>query len=126
MGRKKRSLEYVKPFCFYCNKIFGNEIVLHQHQKSVHFNCPVCKKKFPTSSNLCYHYKHEHKIDLKAIPKALPERSSTEPKIFGMSGVPFQMIELHSMTLGAIYWKKRFMEKKEEEQKKNIEKLKIE
>lgn len=55
MGRKKWSLEYVKPFCFYCDKIFPNEIVLHQHQKSVHFKCKKCQKKFPSTENLTLH-----------------------------------------------------------------------
>ena len=29
MGRKKRDLSYLKPFCYYCDKEFNNEIVLH-------------------------------------------------------------------------------------------------
>lgn len=29
MGRKKRDLSYLKPFCYYCDKTFDNEITLH-------------------------------------------------------------------------------------------------
>ena len=60
MGRKKRSLEFVKPFCYFCEKTFNNEITLHQHQKSKHFTCPTCHKKFPNTSNLVTHMSKSH------------------------------------------------------------------
>jgi hypothetical protein len=31
MGRKKRNFSYMDPFCYYCDKVFPNEIVLNQH-----------------------------------------------------------------------------------------------
>ena len=65
MGRKKRALNYVKPFCYYCDKVYNNEITLHQHQKSIHFTCPICNKKFPTSHNLVSHHQREHKVPLE-------------------------------------------------------------
>ena len=75
MGRIKWSLDYVKPFCFYCDKVFPNEIVLHQHQKSVHFKCKKCNKKFPSTDNLINHcYKQHDKFVVDKIPWALPER----------------------------------------------------
>lgn len=64
MGRKKRDYSYVKPFCFFCDKTFDNEIVLHQHQKSKHFSCPECKKKFPTTLNLSAHITKTHQKTL--------------------------------------------------------------
>ena len=76
MGRKKRSLDYVKPFCFYCDKAFNNEIMLHQHQKSVHFTCPRCKKKFPTSQNLKVHYHQEHKVGLEKFTNKSAQRDA--------------------------------------------------
>ena len=94
MGRKKRKLDYVKPFCFYCEKIFTNEIILHQHQKSVHFTCPQCNKKFPSTHNLTTHFHKQHnKFTLDKVPNALPERENTQFNIFGMTGVPNAMIE---------------------------------
>lgn len=61
MGRKKRDLSYLKPFCYYCNKIFNNEIILHQHQKAKHFTCQNCHKKFSTASSMCTHINSVHK-----------------------------------------------------------------
>ena len=55
MGRKKRDLSYLKPFCYYCDKVFNNEIILHQHQKAKHFTCTYCKKKFSTATSLHGH-----------------------------------------------------------------------
>ena len=60
MGRRKRKLDYVKPFCYFCERVFDNEITLHQHQKNKHFNCTVCSKKFPTTSNLVAHIGSAH------------------------------------------------------------------
>ena len=37
MGRKKRILNVLKPFCFYCDKEFENTNMLLQHQKKRHF-----------------------------------------------------------------------------------------
>jgi len=64
MGRKKRDLEYLKPFCYYCDKVFPDEIVLHQHQKAKHFTCTNCKKKFSTASSMVGHKNQVHKENI--------------------------------------------------------------
>ena len=61
MGRKKRDLSYLKPFCYYCDKVFENDIVLHQHQKAKHFTCTHCKKKFSTAISMHTHITQVHK-----------------------------------------------------------------
>jgi hypothetical protein len=39
MGRKKRTrASIVKPFCYYCDRVFEDEFTLIQHQKARHFN----------------------------------------------------------------------------------------
>lgn len=47
MGKKKKAT--VKPFCYYCDRIFDDEAQLVQHQRSKHFKCPECPKKLNTA-----------------------------------------------------------------------------
>lgn len=103
MGRKKRDLSYVKPFCFFCDKTFDNEIVLHQHQKSKHFTCPEqgCRKKFPTTLNLCTHVTKGHRGGtLLKVPNAIEGRDSVDNNIFGMTGVPKHVIQERTLIKG--------------------------
>jgi len=100
MGRRKRDLSYVKPFCYFCDKTFENEIVLHQHQKSKHFMCSICKKKFPTTLNLSSHIMKDHHTKLSKysipnlrIPNAIEGRDSPDNNIFGMTGVPKAIVQ---------------------------------
>lgn len=60
MGRKNRDLSYLKPFCFYCDKTFKNEVYLHQHQKAKHFTCQRCAKKFSSCDSLKNHADSAH------------------------------------------------------------------
>ena len=64
MGRKKRDLSYLKPFCYYCDKVFADEIVLHQHQKAKHFTCMICRKKFSTANSMVGHKAQVHKENI--------------------------------------------------------------
>lgn len=114
MGRRKRDYSYAKPFCYYCDKTFNNEIVLHQHQKGKHFTCDFngdrkeCKKKFPTTASLFNHCKTEHQMDMEKfkIPNALEGRNSPDLNIFGMTNVPRKLIEETTMDKAIKYWKK--------------------
>ena len=106
MGRKKRDLSYVKPFCYYCDKEFNNEIVLHQHQKSKHFTCPICYKKFPTTSNLVTHMTRTHGTTITKVPNAIEGRDSPDLNIFGMNGVPKHIIKERMIYGAAKYWTK--------------------
>lgn len=104
MGRKKRNLSYVKPFCYFCEKVFNNEIVLHQHQKSKHFTCPTCYKKFPTTSNLVTHMTRTHQGTIARVPNAIEGRDSPDLNIFGMTGVPKHVIRERMVYGAAKYW----------------------
>ena len=53
MGRKKK--KPIKPWCWYCNRIFDDEKILIQHQKAKHFKCHVCHKKLFTGPGLAIH-----------------------------------------------------------------------
>lgn len=92
MGRKSRHLVVLKPFCYYCDKEFNNEIILHQHQKARHFNCQECKKRFSTAPALDTHMVQVHKIKLQRVPNAKSGRDSFEISIYGMDGVPLELL----------------------------------
>jgi hypothetical protein len=92
MGRKKGHIVNLKPFCYYCDKEFNNELILHQHQKARHFNCVKCRKRFSTAPALDTHEIQVHRSSLKRVPNAKAGRDSFEISIYGMDGVPIELI----------------------------------
>ena len=92
MGRKKGHIVNLKPFCYYCDKEFNNELILHQHQKARHFNCVKCRKRFSTAPALDTHEIQVHRSSLKLVPNAKAGRDSFEISIYGMDGVPIELI----------------------------------
>ena len=92
MGRKKGHIVTLKPFCYYCDKEFNNELILHQHQKARHFNCVKCRKRFSTAPALDTHEIQVHRSSLKRVPNAKAGRDSFEISIYGMDGVPIELI----------------------------------
>ena len=92
MGRKKGHIVTLKPFCYYCDKEFNNELILHQHQKARHFNCAKCKKRFSTAPALDTHELQVHRSSLKRVPNAKAGRDSFDISIYGMDGVPIELI----------------------------------
>ena len=98
MGRKKKFIVKLKPFCFYCDKEFNNEVTLHQHQKSKHFQCTdfTCKKKkrFTTALALYTHSIQKHQKYLDCVPNAKSGRGQFDLSIYGMDGVPIDLINI--------------------------------
>jgi len=92
MGRKKSHIVTLKPFCYYCDKEFNNELILHQHQKARHFNCVKCRKRFSTAPALDTHEAQVHRTNLKRVPNAKAGRDSFDISIYGMDGVPMELI----------------------------------
>ena len=92
MGRKKGHIVTLKPFCYYCDKEFNNELILHQHQKARHFNCNKCRKRFSTAPALDTHEIQVHRSSLKRVPNAKAGRDSFDISIYGMDGVPIELI----------------------------------
>jgi len=92
MGRKKSHLVTLKPFCYYCDKEFNNELILHQHQKARHFNCAKCKKRFSTAPALETHELQVHRSSLKRVPNAKAGRDTFDISIYAMDGVPNELI----------------------------------
>jgi hypothetical protein len=98
MGRKnKHKVKFLKPFCYYCDRDFDDEFVLHQHQKARHFSCHACHKKFSTAASMATHVLQVHKEQVLKVPNAKSGRDAIELDIFGMEGVPAQLIEQRAL-----------------------------
>lgn len=89
MGKKKKKdKEEVKPWCFYCDRLFDNEATLIQHQKAKHFRCAECNRKLNTAQGLAVHSYQVHKVTVSSVPGAKPGREGMDIEVFGMAGVP--------------------------------------
>ncbi|CAD8046258.1 unnamed protein product [Paramecium primaurelia] len=124
MGRKNRDLSYLKPFCFYCDKTFKNEVYLHQHQKAKHFTCQRCFKKFSSCDSLKNHVESAHHEVLTKIPNATGDRSDIKNKIFGMQGVPRVEIEKRIRKGAEEYWTKILSAQYQQRRKENKQRMK--
>ena len=94
MGRKSKYIVKLKPFCYYCDKEFNNEFILHQHQKTKHFKCEVCKSRFSTAIAIEKHRIQMHKEKLSKVPYAKSGRDTFDLSIYGMDGMPMELINL--------------------------------
>ncbi|GBG67955.1 hypothetical protein CBR_g1074 [Chara braunii] len=94
MGKKKKKA--FKPWCYYCEREFDDEKILIQHQKAKHFKCHVCHKKLSTAGGMVVHVLQVHKENVVKVPNSKPGRESTEIEIFGMEGIPPDVMEKHT------------------------------
>ncbi|XP_020523741.1 protein SUPPRESSOR OF FRI 4 isoform X2 [Amborella trichopoda] len=93
MGKKKKRAS--KVWCYYCDREFDDEKILVQHQKAKHFKCHVCHKKLSTAGGMAIHVLQVHKETVTKVPNAKPDRESTEIEIFGMQGIPPEILAAH-------------------------------
>ena len=93
MGRKKRGVNVLKPFCYYCEKEFENANILLQHQKNRHFACKLCTRKFSTASSLQTHMNQVHGQSIQKVANAIAGRDRVDINIYGMDEVPVEIIE---------------------------------
>lgn len=77
-----------KAWCYFCDKVFDSEVHLIDHQKKVHFRCPICRRQKISSKALSEHYSQVHKKILDKVPYALKDRESPDNAVFGMRGIP--------------------------------------
>ncbi|KAI9375691.1 hypothetical protein BJX61DRAFT_493286 [Aspergillus egyptiacus] len=100
MGKKRRSptLEELlaRPWCYYCERDFDDLKILISHQKAKHFKCERCGRRLNTAGGLSVHMSQVHKEQLTAVDNALSNRSSLDVEIFGMEGVPEDVIQSHN------------------------------
>ncbi|XP_075481800.1 protein SUPPRESSOR OF FRI 4-like isoform X1 [Primulina tabacum] len=95
MGKKKKRGSVDKMWCYYCDREFEDEKILVQHQKAKHFKCHVCHKKLSTASGMAIHVLQVHKEQVSQVPNAKPGRESTEIEIYGMQGIPPDVLAAH-------------------------------
>ncbi|XP_020592140.1 protein SUPPRESSOR OF FRI 4 isoform X2 [Phalaenopsis equestris] len=93
MGKKKKRPS--KVWCYYCDREFDDEKILVQHQKAKHFKCHVCHKKLSTAGGMAIHVLQVHKESVTKVPNAKVGRESTEIEIFGMQGIPSDILAAH-------------------------------
>ncbi|KAL1970722.1 hypothetical protein VTN77DRAFT_4366 [Rasamsonia byssochlamydoides] len=101
MGKKKRghpNLEdlLARPWCYYCERDFDDLKILISHQKAKHFKCERCGRRLNTAGGLSVHMSQVHKEQLTAVDNALPNRASLDIEIFGMEGIPEDIIQAHN------------------------------
>ena len=78
----------IKAWCYFCDKVFDNEVHLINHQKMLHFRCPICRRQKLSSKSLSEHMSTVHKQILEKVPNALKSRESPDNAVFGMRGIP--------------------------------------
>jgi len=91
MGRKKKKRRTV-IFCYYCDRHFDNEKVLIEHQRGKHFKCPICHRRLSSARGMMIHVFQVHKESIDTVPHAKTGRDSFDLEIFGMVGVPQDLI----------------------------------
>lgn len=64
MGKKKKKAEELKPWCYFCDRIFDNEQTLIQHQMNKHFKCPTCHKRMSSCKSLGVHSYQVHRVSI--------------------------------------------------------------
>ncbi|XP_052185029.1 protein SUPPRESSOR OF FRI 4-like isoform X3 [Diospyros lotus] len=94
MGKKKKRATS-KVWCYYCDREFEDEKILVQHQKAKHFKCHVCHKKLSTAGGMVIHVLQVHKETVSKVPNAKPGRESTDIEIYGMQGIPPDILAAH-------------------------------
>ncbi|KAL8950732.1 MAG: hypothetical protein Q9222_003251 [Ikaeria aurantiellina] len=100
MGKNKRKhpdLEEIlqRPWCYYCERDFDDLKILINHQKAKHFKCDRCGRRLNTAGGLSVHMTQVHKETLASIENALPNRAGPEIEIFGMEGIPDDVVTSH-------------------------------
>ncbi|KAF2186523.1 hypothetical protein K469DRAFT_686917 [Zopfia rhizophila CBS 207.26] len=101
MTKKKRQWpdlqqKLERPWCYYCERDFDDLKILIQHQKAKHFKCERCYRRLNTAGGLSVHMNQVHKETLQAVENANPGRQSLDIEIFGMEGIPQEVIDQHN------------------------------
>lgn len=100
VNKKKRNQPDVeeiiaRPWCYYCERDFDDDRVLTQHQKAKHFKCDHCNRRLNTAGGLAVHLQQVHKATLTVVENAIEGRQNVDPEIFGMCGIPQELLDAH-------------------------------
>ncbi|KAF2678919.1 hypothetical protein K458DRAFT_347864 [Lentithecium fluviatile CBS 122367] len=85
-----------RPWCFYCERDFDDLKILISHQKAKHFKCDRCGRRLNTAGGLSVHMNQVHKENLTHVENAIQGRGGLEIEIFGMEGVPEEIVDQHN------------------------------
>ncbi|OHT16791.1 Zinc finger, C2H2 type family protein [Tritrichomonas foetus] len=77
-----------KVWCYFCDKVFDDEVHLINHQRMFHFRCPICRRQKMNCKLLVEHMSGVHKQILEKVPNALEGKDSPDNVVFGMKGIP--------------------------------------
>ncbi|XDG08270.1 hypothetical protein ABKA04_007885 [Annulohypoxylon sp. FPYF3050] len=104
MGKKKRGHPDVeellsRPWCYYCERDFEDLKLLISHQKAKHFKCDRCGRRLNTAGGLSVHMNQVHKESLSSVENALPNRQGLDVEIFGMEGIPDDIVQQHNQRI---------------------------
>ncbi|KAK6834343.1 hypothetical protein PG987_009037 [Apiospora arundinis] len=104
MGKKKRGHPDVeeilaRPWCYYCERDFEDLKLLISHQKAKHFKCDRCGRRLNTAGGLSVHMNQVHKESLSHVENALPNRQGLDVEIFGMEGIPEDVVQQHNQRI---------------------------
>lgn len=95
-----------RPWCYYCERDFDDLKILISHQKAKHYKCDQCGRRLNTAGGLSVHMSQVHKESLTSIENALPNRNDVNIEIFGMEGVPADVLEAHRQRITNEYFKR--------------------
>ncbi|KAI3322687.1 hypothetical protein HD806DRAFT_110957 [Xylariaceae sp. AK1471] len=109
MGSKKRAHPDVeeilnRPWCYYCERDFEDLKLLISHQKAKHFKCDRCGRRLNTAGGLSVHMNQVHKESLSSVENALPNRQGLDVEIFGMEGIPEDIVQQHNQRIIQNYY----------------------
>ncbi|EPQ61744.1 hypothetical protein BGT96224_3320 [Blumeria graminis f. sp. tritici 96224] len=83
---------------------FDDLKILISHQKAKHFKCERCGRRLNTAGGLSVHMNQVHKETLTNVDNSLPNRQGLENEIFGMEGIPEDIVQAHSQRIIAVYY----------------------
>ncbi|KAL1901027.1 hypothetical protein Sste5346_002092 [Sporothrix stenoceras] len=112
MGKKRRNypnLEELldRAWCYYCERDFEDLKLLISHQKAKHFKCERCGRRLNTAGGLSVHMNQVHKETLSQVENALEGREGLDVEIFGMEGIPEDVLVQHTQQITDDFHKNR-------------------